>query len=198
MVYLCNHGGRLNSWLPALTALPSCHSLYLKHEPGDFLDIVNAFDCDHLTLRSGLVASPALRLLCWNIHYTLPLVAAKRTELGLPPVVTGPAAAKEWYSLELAEAAVETPDARLEQCAILPSPQIDATPSHLTHLCQTRAALMAAKAGRDSASDSGSDLYFESDVGSGSSGWTSGGSVAGDAGDESASDDYDDSESMGD
>ena len=126
------------------------------------------------------------------------MMAAERTARGLPPVVTGPAALGKWRNLELEEEAVETPDAHLEQCAILPSPQIDTTPSHLTHCCEVRAALMAAKAERGSASDSGSDLYFESDVKSGSSGWSLGSGNAGDAGNDSASYDYTDSESMGD
>ena len=152
--------------------------------------LVSSAQYDEMIIRSGLAASPSLRLLCCN-SFTLPMMTAERTARGLPPVVTGPASAEVWRSLELAQAAVETPDVRFEQCAILPSPQIDTTPSHLTHRCQMRAALMAAKAERDSASDS--DLYFESDVGSGSSGWTSGGSDAGDASDEGASDEDDDS-----
>ncbi len=97
-----------------------------------------------------------MRLLCWNEYHTLPMVAAERTKIGLQPVVTGPAAAAAWRSLEIANA----PGACLGQCKILSPAQIDATPSHLTHVCQT----CAAKAQQVSASDSSSDL-FESDVG---------------------------------
>ena len=194
---MCTHGNRLDLWLPALAALPCCHSLRLMPHSDDSPDLGSATHFDEMAVSSGLAASLSLQLLCCN-NFTLPMMAAERTARGLPPVVTGLAAANEWRSLELREAAVETPAARLEQCAMLPSPQIDTTPSYLTHRCQTRAALILAKAERDSTSDSDNGFYLESSSESDNHDWTPGSSCAGDAGNDSASDDDTDSESMDD
>lgn len=139
VVYLRSYS-RLDLWLPALTALLSCHSLRLIE-----LHDSSSTRYDELTIRSGLAASPSLRLLCCN-HFPLPLMAAERTARGLPPVETGPPAEDKWcrHRFFHEEAAVNTPDARIGLCTSLPS--IDTTPSPLTHCCQTCATLLATQA----------------------------------------------------
>ena len=111
-------------WLPVLAALPFCHSLGLfgiwrpAHRGDDDADAI----FDHMAMRSGLATSPRLRLLvCWQV--TLTALAAERAARGLPRVVM------RNPEEELLGVSARPPSARFRQCAVLPSPQIDAVPS---------------------------------------------------------------------
>lgn len=129
-----NHELDLEQWLPALAALPCCHSLGLIYS-GNLVHAGDDDAFDAIAVRSGLATSLELRLLTSN-YKALPALAAERAGRGLPCVAMG--SEHEW----LAEM---PPRARLGQCELLPSPQIDTGPSVETKLCQPYAAAMAAR-----------------------------------------------------
>ena len=110
----------LEQWLPALAALPFCHSLELLACGSEYgYDDNEAFE--EMAIRSGLATMPALRLLVsWQV---LPDLAAERTARGLPCVVMRkPSDGRLVLSATI-------PSARFGQCTVLPPPHIDAAPS---------------------------------------------------------------------
>ncbi len=113
----------LEQWLLVLAALSLCHSLGLVDTGGDG---VHAFDA--MAVRCGLATSPSLRLLV-SLHGELPALAAERTARGLPCFAMRSPAFNRLRVIENA------PSARFGQCALLPSPQIDAAPSLEAKTC---------------------------------------------------------------
>ncbi len=77
----------LEQWLPALAALPCCHSLGLIYSGNlAYAGDDDAFDA--IAVRSGLATSLELRLLTSN-YKALPALAAERAGRGLPCVAIG-------------------------------------------------------------------------------------------------------------
>ncbi len=130
VIYLSMNGGLdLEQWLPALAALPRCHTLGLQYCGNDVW--YNDAEFDAMTVRSRLATSPAMQRL-YREHRTLPALAAVRAIRGLPHVSVGPAVWEERHQLNVATI---PPDVRFRQCALLPSPQINSAPSCMAELC---------------------------------------------------------------
>lgn len=130
----------LEGWLPALAALPRCRSLDLRHCGKGMWDEDAEFDA--IAVRSGLANSPALQNL-HRQHEALPLVAAERARRG-PCVAIGLLNDEEiQQSLNMDETFM--PDVCMNQCALLPLPQLSVVPSILTELCKPHKAAVAPK-----------------------------------------------------
>ncbi len=127
VVLISNSRLELEQWLPVLAALPFCHSLAFYSSAESDGD--DAFDA--MAVRCGLATSPSLRLLV-SFHGALPALAAERTARGLPCVVMRAPHEIEGQRLLVTDKA---PSARFGQCALLPSPQIDAAPSAEANTC---------------------------------------------------------------
>ena len=133
-----NSALHLREWLPALAALPRCHSVSFHNGDNRFarLDWMPRQSFDASAVAGSLAAAPALRHLRCKFEEgsTMQQLAAARAAAALPPVrITGAVtmawdrcqAAKPWCDYE---ALVAAPAIRYRPCAVLPNPQLDPNP----------------------------------------------------------------------